>query len=714
MTGNGGVSDRAATRRELPQRLVLFGGGAVLVLVGVAVAGSLRVVERVLVPAAEDRMRETAARVADVVEREVRAAQDALAQLAASPLLAAAALEGARRAADRGLPALSVEQAEAAAPPSKSLDVDPGASGYLRRVQSASKFAELFVTDVYGHVVAGSNPTEDFVQRDEVWWQRAAAGELFVSDARWDPSAQVPSLEMAAPLRVQEGAPPVGVVKAVFDLTALWAAVQAMQPGRGGYVQILDAAGRIVADPDRARVLEAFPQTALLRAPAGAIVKAAGAGGVPEVGAAQRALRGRWTVLAWLPEDEAYRAVERARATILGTAGLVLLLAGTSVVLAGSWVARRVTAPVRALGSGARRVAEGDLTAPVPYADAVPEVAGLARALGAMVDRLRGLVSSIVGSAVETERRSHEIGAAVAQFRAATAEMRTMVSRLTRDASAHSDALARVETSAEAMRTLAARLAEGSEQSKERSARLRLLAERHRTEVEQSRAVIQAMAEQAMQAAARLREFVEASRELAEFVDVIRGLARKTNLLALNAAIEAARAGEDARGFAALAEDIRKLSEQAGQAAERVRKASGSLLERVEDARGAVEQVNETTQTIDSVVRAMGESFEQVTRGMADAEAWAADVAGASHELDASVGEMAPRVAELAAGIQEFVAAMEQMAAAMGQQTASTGEIAGALTSLNEGAAELARLAALFKTSSMERAVGPVAASADG
>lgn len=688
-------------RQGLRLRLLLFGGSIVVALMLLGVAASIRAVNQVLLPDLATRMSDAAARVAEVAEREVRGRQEQVAQLAVSPVLIEAAVAGAQRAAELGLLGLSVEEAEARAPAANSLEVDPAVSAYLRRVTSVSKFAEVFVTDLHGHTVAATRPREDFVQRDEGWWEVAVAGEPYLSDVEWDASAQALSLELAAPVRRRENAPVVGVVKAVFDLGTLWALLEAIRPGSEGYVQIVDARGRIIADPDPERVMEEFPELELLDTEMGQLIYDydVAPGGERRVGAVHRALGGRWAVLAWLPEAEAFGVLWRVRFAIFAAAGLALLGMLGAVVGAGFWVSRRVASPVRALTGTAQHVAAGDLTAEVEPGLAAGEVAALAEALETMVHRLRWLVGSIVGSAGETERRAKEITAAVEELSAAAEDMMQTISRLTQEASGHSEALARVKTESEAMRALAGRLAQGSEHSSRRSAELRAMAERHRTEVEESRAVIRRMGGQAVEAASKLGEFVEASQEIGEFVEMIRGLARKTNLLALNAGIEAARAGGEARGFAVVADEVRALATQAGQAADRARTSTAALLERLEVARGAVEGMTGSTRDIDGVVASMGESFDRVVRGMGESEAWASEVASAGVDLDKSVAEIAPRLAELAAGIQDFAAAMEEMAAGMQEQTASTGEIASAVAQLNQAAAELGQLAAVFKVS---------------
>lgn len=101
------------------------------------------------------------------------------------------------------------------------LDTSGNSSAFLATsIADQSAFAEVFFTDKNGFNVGATNPTSDFVQRDEEWWQTAWNSGAFIGPMQFDDSAGVFSFEVAVRI---EGPPgqPIGVIKAVIDVTAV-------------------------------------------------------------------------------------------------------------------------------------------------------------------------------------------------------------------------------------------------------------------------------------------------------------------------------------------------------------------------------------------------------------------------------------------------------------------------------------------------------------
>jgi methyl-accepting chemotaxis protein len=143
------------------------------------------------------------------------------------------------------------------------------------------------------------------------------------------------------------------------------------------------------------------------------------------------------------------------------------------------------------------------------------------------------------------------------------------------------------------------------------------------------------------------------STNISGIVNVIRDIADQTNLLALNAAIEAARAGEQGRGFAVVADEVRKLAERTGGATTEI----GQMIDAIQtETRNAVAGMEQSQNQVGTGVQLAGQAADSLVHIQAETRRTLDqinDIASASQEQSAAANEIAQNVERIASMSEE-------------------------------------------------------------
>ncbi|MFZ3591662.1 methyl-accepting chemotaxis protein [Bacillus sp. DJP31] len=187
------------------------------------------------------------------------------------------------------------------------------------------------------------------------------------------------------------------------------------------------------------------------------------------------------------------------------------------------------------------------------------------------------------------------------------------------------------------------------------------------------------------------------SNEIGQIVQLITQIANQTNLLALNAAIEAARAGEHGRGFAVVADEVRKLAEQSGLAAGQI---SGLVGQIQEESLKAVESMElGTSAVVDGIdmVRQTGDAFKDIIKMIEVISSQSQEVSAIVEQVNAGSAGMVQMIEDVANISEQSAGNSQNVAASAEEQLASMEEIATSATSLSEMAEYLQNLVRKFK-----------------
>ncbi len=344
--------------------------------------------------------------------------------------------------------------------------------------------------------------------------------------------------------------------------------------------------------------------------------------------------------------------IERLR----GQMNLSLALIGAVLALAAYLVGgmyRAVTGNIRRLADGADAIASGDLTARIELSchDELAQVGDsfnrMATAVNGTVRNVRQNADAVSSAAERTATSSGEIALSSQRQSEAASSMAAAVEQTT-------VGIDHISNNARDARDISSRSGELSEEGG-------ALVQKVVAEMSEIAAAVTS-------SASAVEELGRRSDEISSIVEVIKEIADQTNLLALNAAIEAARAGEQGRGFAVVADEVRKLAERTSKSTQQIAEMIGSIQSETRAAVDAMKAGVVKVETGVELTSRAGEAMAQVRDG-------AVQVVEVVREISDALREQTTASSEIARNVETIAQMAEQNSAAVAENHATTEEL---------------------------------------
>ena len=356
-----------------------------------------------------------------------------------------------------------------------------------------------------------------------------------------------------------------------------------------------------------------------------------------------------------------------------GSAKLLMVIFGVAALIMGITIsivtARLITVPLHAIIGKIEELADGNLRVSIDSRSG-DEIGSLSRSMGRMIQSLNKTINNILASA-------NNVASTVD-------ELRTRSDKSAEGAKEQSAQAALIATAAEEMSQTITDIARNASTASDTSAEAMDVARGGQEVANNAVETVNRVYTSTVELAAMVEKLSGRSSEIGDIITVIKDIADQTNLLALNAAIEAARAGEQGRGFAVVADEVRKLAERTIKATTEISDKIGAVQAESVDTQKSMSEASGEVTKATQYIRNVGDSLESIV--------------GAVQKVRDQISQIATAVDEQSAASEEVASNIEKTSHIAKDMESSSYEVMTSVNGLLNIAEELRGAAGVFVT----------------
>ena len=554
---------------------------------------------------------------------------------------------------------------------------------------------------LYGQTAGGF---KEMHNQDKAWYKQTMTGaqDSFMSSPVVSQATGKIIVNSIAVSRDDSGKP-VAMVLAAIYVQAVMDKVEALTLGESGYSLLVSKEGVYIVNPDENAIMkkkiseESDPSLVELGqkmlSGENGVYRFKDSEGNDMIAFYTPITSTGWGMATLAFEDELFAPVHTTL-TIMVIISLTLLV----LISAGIWITvNKIMQPLGIMMGEMHQLSQGDFRDRSLNVDSNDELGLLARAVQEMRAGVSKVIKSVSSSAENLTSSTEELNATTEQSALAANQVADSIGKVAASTNQQLDAVNAMSNAIEHLSQAIQTMAKDAESATSKSVDASNIALESGETLEKAIEQIKSIEKSSNKTKDAVTALGENSQKIGNIVDTISGIAEQTNLLALNAAIEAARAGEQGRGFAVVADEVRKLAESSHEAAQQIsdliKVTQEDTAKAVKDMEDGVKVVQVGTKNINS----MGDAFRRIIDIVGDVSDQMQDIADATKQMARNGEEIVDHIRTINETSKSSAEEAETVSAATEEQTASVHEIANESNNLARMANELQQEVKKFK-----------------
>ena len=412
--------------------------------------------------------------------------------------------------------------------------------------------------------------------------------------------------------------------------------------------------------------------------------------------AQQVELDGAYYIIA-LKDHDYLQLVNNYRIMLVVITSITVIIAS----LVGFFTIRRVTKPILYLKDLMGKVSSGDLRARIGLSHSSKELNLLESGFNQMVDRLHSIIYQLEESANRVTISSERMRMTASDSKSASEQIAIAMEEVVGGSEVQVKSAERVTNDVIKIANKMDQVSHSIHKVKESSQIAFRKAKTGNQLVDRTVEQIKLVNGSIESTAQLIHALNEKSNQIDHILNLIQELANHTNLLSLNATIEAARAGEHGKGFSVVAQEVKKLSNQSGQAVLKIKEITDEIRNETEDVVMAMKNgLAELKEGID-MVQQTEEAFADITNAVSVVTGETEDVSKIVSHVHSQTKDGVLQISNISAISQDFARSIQQVTAASEEQQASMEEMLNEAAALNDLSNKLEQTLKNFTIQSM-------------